>query len=199
MSFLKGVDGKPLVLYRGERSCADDNHIRTQVRSVYLSADKETACEVASPFGLRDFDAPRVFPVQVRVKRLFINQPGNPMLELSTLIQLLGRSEAKRIALKFSLRIQRTDGWNQVTNAHKRFKTVEAYLEDSDARLETLYFEASWFFLSNAEVGRIARAGYDGAIHGGCTPQYVIFSKSQIHYTLSGVGDDEEEYVLRRA
>lgn len=208
MSFLKGSDGKPLVVYRGERASADDNYIRTRIRSIYFEGDKETASIVASPFGIRnlDFDAPRVFPVQLRMKRLFINQPDNPMLELSTLVHLLGSAEARRIALRFSFEIEKTDGWNYHINAEKRFKSVTDYLKDPEARVEPLYFDAFKFFASNAEVGRIARVGYDGAIHGGRgfgiddKPQYVAFSKSQIHYILSsGVGDDDEEYTLRRA
>lgn len=208
MTFLKGVDGRPLVLYRGERSSADHNHIRTQVRAVYFTDEKETASILASPFGIREleFDAPRVFPVQLRIKNLFINQPDNPMLELSALARLLGNSEARRIAVKFSHRIERTDGWIQKVNPYRRYKNVEDYLNSPAAGFDGLYFPASWFFLSNAEVGRIARLGYDGAIHGGAgfgaggKPEYVAFSKSQIHYTLSsGVGDNEEEYTLRRA
>lgn len=204
MSFLKDDNGIALTVYRGECTSPDRDFPHAKTRAIYFG-DREIANRYATPNkhnGL--FDTPRIYPANLWIGKLFLNQPNNPMLELNMLVSRLGYPEARRIAERFSGSIEETDQWRYRINQDGKFSSVREYLRDPMGSLCQLYFQAFHFFESDAEVSRLQRLGYGGAIHGGNgygsegKAEYCVFSKKQIHLILDPFRVNENVEEKRR-
>lgn len=191
MPFFKGLDGEPLKLYRGECNHPGYDYPKSFPRAMYFG-DLETAhaySEYDKTSG--DYYTSRIYPVHLILERPFVNQPGDPFLCMSWVAQLLGKSEARRIAIRFAKYVEETDNWQYSLNLDDKWPSVAAYVNsDSDAVLN-LYFQAHRFFDSLMEVGRLRKVGFDGAIHGGSgtgsagKAEYCVFSRNQVFSTTS--------------
>lgn len=187
---LKNSEGGDLIVYRGECCSADISTVRSKLPSIYFGT-----VETANVYAKGSFftGTPRVYPVRLSMERPFINQPNDPFLDVSTLMELLGFDRAYGLALKYSTLIEATDHWRERLNKDERYSSLEDYLAGwPENKLGGLYFQAYPFFTDWANIQVLVRLGYDGAIHAGSgigsagLPEYCVFNKSQIHYALQG-------------
>lgn len=190
----RGPGGAPAVLYRGEHGAlVDGEHLQSRGNSLSFTADRDAANTYAlSPNDSqldRVAEAPRVTLVHLKIENPIIENHNDPFIELSHLVEKLGRREAKRIALKFDNDIQHTGNWEE--NYAREADGVAKLLKKKPNELENLYFNAYKFLDDIAEIERLKKAGYDGAIHIGNgetagSLEYRVFSSRQVRSVLSG-------------
>jgi hypothetical protein len=186
-------DGTPAVLYRGEHGLLVDGvYLQSRLNSLSFTADRDAASTYAlSPNNRLDIvaEAPRVTLVHLKIENPIIENNSDPFIELSDLVEKLGRTEAKRIALKFDNDIQYTCNW--VENYAREYGSVAELLEKKPNELKNLYFDAYKFLDDIAEIERLKEAGYDGAIHIGngetaTVLEYRVFNLHQVRSALTG-------------
>lgn len=191
VSFYKDALGLPLTLYRGEiEHTVNNSPKRRGMRAVYFG-DVTTANHYAGYYA-QDYieKTGRIYPVHLVLNNPFVLPNGSAYLELGFIVDLLGVAEGKRIALRFAKYIEETDNWRELINSLGYYTGVEHYF-NAGGSLNNLYFQAYRFFDSGIEVNKLSKAGYDGAIHGGCgigsegKLEYCVFSYEQIYSTVS--------------
>ena len=187
-------DGTPAVLYRGEHGAPIKGKcLRSRLNSISFVADRNAANIYAmspnnSPFDIAE--APRVTPVYLKIENPIVENCNDPFIDLSHLATKLGHREAKCIAVKFDNDIQYTGNWDE--NYASNYCSVIQLLKEKPNELENLYFNAHKFLDNPAEVERLKRAGYDGAIHIGngetaTSLEYRVFNLHQVRSALSGL------------
>lgn len=127
--------------------------------------------------------APKVFPVFLDISNPFVNDGGDPFLDLSRYAEVFGIAEACRIALKFAKYIEHTNAWED--EFQPEYDTIERLVEQRPDQLLELYFNVYALLDDPDEVARLQAAGFDGAIYGGCgasalETEYRIFSAEQV-------------------
>jgi len=160
------LDGRPVVVYRGEYGAADSApFLSTRLGSLSFG-DRETALGYAHHPN-RPGDAPtypKVLAAYLAIRNPVVNQPDDPFIELTALEAVLGRDNAERIAKKLATWIMQTAPW---VNGEIRAKSVEEFLDTNQDGLARLYVQAYPLFDDREEVAHMKAAGFDGAIHGG--------------------------------
>jgi ADP-Ribosyltransferase in polyvalent proteins len=187
-------DGTPAVLYRGEHGArADGEYLQSRFDSLTFTDDRDAANTYAlSPSDSwldRVAEAPRVTIVYLKIENPIIEKYSDPFIDLSHIVDKLGRREAKRLALKFANDIRYTGNWDQ--NYAREYGSVAQLLKKKPTELKNLYFNVYKFLDDIAEVERLKEAGYDGAIHIGTgetasAVEYRVFYPRQVRSALSG-------------
>jgi len=103
----------------------------------------------------------------------------------------LGRTEAMRIARKFSKNIEYTGNWDE--NYADKYASVADLLKRQPQELKKLYFDTFKYLDDPKEVALLQKKGYDGAIHIGngetsTSTEYRIFDLSQVRSAITGFG-----------
>lgn len=191
MSFYKDhKTGLPLTVYRGECNHPDVSYPKHYPKAMYFG-DLETAHHYANHPNTGDYYTSRIYPAHLVMKRLFINQPTDPFLDLQIIINRLGRNEALRVAKRFAKAIEDTNNWVDNINAENSYKGVEDYLSSPQGDVSKLYFLAYKYFDSLIEVIHLRKLGYDSAIFAGSgkgsagKPEYCVFDIKQVYSTIS--------------
>lgn len=170
--------------YRGEHGEVAD--LSTRHGAITFCNEFRT-CEEYARFPNNAHDTPvdpRVLVGQLAIQNPFINQPDDPFIDGSHLVNLLGYDEAIRIACKFAEHIQNTNQWERISEDHPAV-TVEEYLGYHHAHIYNVYFSAYPYFDCVEEVEKLKQLSYDGAIIACCglgagAVEYRPFSVEQI-------------------
>lgn len=157
--------GAPLLVYRGEYGPASKAFATRRGTISFGSKKAATYYARNANDRLESVVNPRVFAAYVRIENPFLNNPTDPFLDLSVVSKKLGKREAMRIARKFSNDIEYTSNWAE--GYSDDYSSVAALLKAKPKELGNLYFDAYKFFDDRAEVEKLKRAGFDGAIHVG--------------------------------
>lgn len=195
-SLVVNADGTPKVVYRGEHGA--DGGIDFQSRLASLSfGTREVANAYASePNDSTDrAEAPRLYPVYLRIENPFMNDPSDPFIELSDVADKLGEDVAEAAARKFAPEIEGTGNWEE--NFADDYDSVEQLLDERPEAVRELYTLAWRFFDMPEFVNAAKKAGYDGAIHaeyGTHSEQeegaeYKVFDQAQVKSAIGNNGD----------
>jgi hypothetical protein len=187
-------DGTPAVLYRGEHGVRPEGvHLQSCLNSLSFTDDRDAANTYAtSPNNSRldnVAETPRVTPVHLKIENPVIENRNDPFVELSHLVDKLGLTEGKRIALKFDADIRYTGNWNDKYEG--KYDNVAQLLKERSDEIKNLYFNAHKLLDDPVEVERLKKAGYDGAIHIGngetaTALEYRVFNPNQVRSAISG-------------
>jgi hypothetical protein len=187
-------DGSPAVVYRGEHGTPPkDELFHSRLNSLSFSADPAVASFYAMyPNVHKDVvQAPRVSPVHLKIENPIINNLEDPFIDLAHIEKELGRTEAMRIARKFSNEIEYTDNWDE--NYANKYASVADLLKRHPQELKNLYFDAFKYLDDPEEVALLWKKGYDGAIHVGngktsTSTEYRVFDPSQVRSAIKDGG-----------
>lgn len=187
---------RPAVVYRGEHGRRDHRVVQCRRGSISFVDDIRTAWTYASRPNDRASDGcaldPRVIEARLVIANPFIDQFDDPFLELTRVEQVMGRAEARRIALRYAGDIMRTSNWEE--RFAGRYCSVAEFVDDHPSPPGELYFLAYRLLDDAGEVARLKALGFDGAIHRGSgvsafDVEYKVFSPEQID--LLGVAHSE--------
>ena len=139
-------DGTPAVLYRGEHGAlVEGEYPQSRFNSLSFTDDSDAASTYAMSPNNNQFDitaeAPRVTPVHLRIENPIIENRNDPFIDLSHLVDKLGRREAKRIALKFDRDIQYTGNWDN--NYASEYDSVAQLLKEKPDELKKSLLQRS--------------------------------------------------------
>lgn len=185
------AEGKPLVVYRGEHGEPVERETFQSRRNSLSFGDREVANTYAmDPNDCWDIaQAPRVIPAHLKIEKPIIENRNDPFLDLAHLQKKLGTEEARRIALKFDKDIQYTGSWEE--NYANKYDSVANLLKEKPEELKNLYFDTFRYLDDPAEVERLKKEGFDGAIHVGNgetagSIEYRVFDHKQVRPALWG-------------
>lgn len=183
------VDGKPLVVYRGEHGVNAPSSVglRSRLGSLTFGSAATASTYAKEPNDrLHDHEAhsPVVVPAYLRIERPIVESPDDPFIDVSRLIETLGIDQARRIAFKFRDHIENTGRW-QEDFADANPSVGDFIQQAGEDDLSALYFEVYPVLDDPAEVALLRAAGFDGAIHGGSgvsamEPEYRVFDAHQV-------------------
>jgi hypothetical protein len=192
---VKGAQGQPLVVYRGEHGEIDDTYLRFQTMlGTYSFGGHQTASGYAIHPNNRTMTPhqPRVFPVYLRVKKPFVGDPkhpNDPFLDFTYVEKELGHKVAVTFFIKHGYAVQHTDNWDEI-NKDKQFKRIEDFYNKHPERMSELYAN-TYHFLDDLEfIAALKAKGFDGAISGGTGAnalevEYRVFDANNIVFALS--------------
>ena len=156
-------NGQPLIVFRGEYGEPEGDSFQSRLPSLSFGTLRAANIYALHPNNSRDVPvSPRIYPAYLKMERPFLENRADTFLDLSVVDDSLGREEALRIARKFSAAIQSTDNW---ASNFSRGGSVDMLLQSDPSNVRELYFDAYALFDDLAEVQRLTKLGYDGAIH----------------------------------
>jgi len=194
-------NGAPLRVFRGEHGEVTGS-VTTLLPSITFTdqpAEASLYAQDPNQYGL-DPEAPRVSPAYLSIKNPIMNDPYDPFINYSALIDALGLEKTIEIARRNNLRhdVRESQAWED--NFYGDYDSLQDLLRRDPERLGELYTFAYMVLDDPGAVEALTEAGYDGAIHGGFgdtvsadpdTPasvEYRVFDESQIR---SAVAPDE--------
>lgn len=169
-------NGTPIIAWRGEHGPVTEG-FSSRLGSLSFGTRETASLYACSPNDSRmTVVAPRVSPYMLRIVRPVMNDPDDPFMDLSHLIEALGREEAMAVALEHADRVSSTGHWDE-TYAEEWGADVAGMLASHPARLDGLYLVAHAIMDDHRVCGLLRRAGYDGAVCGGwgenaCEPEW---------------------------
>lgn len=180
----KAVDskGNPVVVYRGQHGAET---LQSRLGALSFSDDPEDAKIYATSPNNKTKDKtaknPTVTKATLVIEKPVMNDPSDPFIEFSTISKILGKEEAKKIALKYEDHITATNNWEE---NFKKFGSVKELLSKHPEKLDELYMNAFPIFDDVKIVEQFKKSGYDGAIHAGYGEgegtEYKVFSPEQV-------------------
>lgn len=183
MGLVVDAQGNPLRVFRGEHG-AETGPLQCRLGSISFGSLEAARCYASTPNNSRDSPiAPRIIEAHLTIRRPVINQPNDPFMEMSDIIQAVGVEKATRIALGLAEYIEDTDHWGR-TYADD-FTGVRDLLSQRPDALSDLYLLAYRVLDQSEYVSWFSDAGFDGAIHAGsavtaCEAEYKVFSPDQV-------------------
>lgn len=185
--------GKPLVVYRGEHGPTSDGRLQTRLGSLTFTADVAVANTYAqSPNDSRDRGrelASRVIPAYLRIERPLVNDPRDPFVDASLLIEALGEEVVFAAMRRNAGYLTGTNLWEEQFS--DEFFGIDDLLDQAPERAGELYFDI-FPLLDDAEfVAAAVAAGYDGAIYDGTgeasgAVEYRVFDTDQVRSAFGG-------------
>lgn len=186
-------DGIPKLLYRGEFGLNAKSKPQLETQNCIVSFGScEVGNDYASAFG-RDKQPllPRVYPVYLNIEKPFVNDPGDPYVDYTLLVSLLGEDNAKHFFLKHQETAMSNGNWLNEVNDPEQFKDIRDLAERAPERLNELYIHVYALMEDAKFVSLLKDAGYDGAIT--CTDtehedtaEYWVFDPSAVIFALTG-------------
>ena len=200
-------NGEPLVVYRGEHGEVTGD-VTTMLPSITFSNSPEVASQYAEdPNDSRmEAVAPRVSPAYLSIKQPVINTPGDPYIDLDTLINAIGyEATIDAVRRAGTEQIEDSNAWFE--NFANEFESFEDVVERAPERLmqaPSLPILAFRVLDDPATVEALKAAGYDGAIHGGFGTavddvEYRVFDQTQIKSQFNqGTFDPADPNILNQ-
>lgn len=214
----KAVDGQgqPLVVYRGEHGTYhEDEELTSRLGTYTFAADPESANLYATEpnRGYAAPEAPRVYPVYVRIEKPFLNTSDDPFVDISHIEATLGREVAEQVALAYEEDILDTGSWRDNANEDGEYEGIQDLIENAPEKLGDLCFFAFRLMDGIAKgddpvdlrfLNLIKAAGYDGAIHMsfGDTHddvEYRVFGRDQVKSIYNFGGFSREDTRLSQS
>jgi hypothetical protein len=181
-SVVKDINGDPLVVYRGQHSGSADPETRlgsftfssAQAASLYAEQPNNRAEEARAPF---------VIPAYLSIQKPIVNDPTDPYIDLSVLVDGIGFDATAALAKREAARIEQTNAWEE--GFAGEFRDVEDVIARAPERLGELPLLAFAALDDRATLAALKAAGFDGAVHGGVgqtfeSPEYRVFDEAQI-------------------
>jgi hypothetical protein len=181
-SVVKDINGEPLVVYRGQHSGSADPETRlgsftfssAQAASLYAEQPNNRAEEARAPF---------VIPAYLSIQKPIVNDPTDPYIDLSVLVDGIGFDATAALAKREAARIEQTNAWEE--GFAGEFRDVEDVIARAPERLGELPLLAFAALDDRATLAALKAAGFDGAVHGGVgqtfeSPEYRVFDEAQI-------------------
>jgi len=190
-SVVVDLDGRPLIVYRGEHGSLDvatgdtvGASAQTRLGSISFGSRHCADRYAMKPNVVSDHaDAPRITPAFLSIQRPVMNRPDDPFIELRDLANALGDEATRRIAIELAPFVEHTNNWDE--NFADRFSSVEVMTRECSDYVDLLFLDAYAVFDCARYVDWLKAAGYDGAVHGGAgesmgEAEYKVFSENQI-------------------
>ena len=182
-------EGAPIKVFRGEYGETKTGAIRSKLPSLTFTDSANVASIYAEePNDSNDIGgSARVVPAYLSIKNPIINNPNDPFVDFSDLIEKMGPLSAEKFARKFADYIENTGNWQE--NFADKYESVADLLDKNPAALSELYMDA-YALLDDPDFVDTAKSyGYDGAIHVGNgvsadAMEYRVFDESQVKYAI---------------
>lgn len=163
-SLVVNADGTPKVVYRGEHGADGGIDFQSRLASLSFGTIEVANAYAGEPNESADSaEAPRLYPVYLRIENPLMNDPSDPFIELGYVADKLGMDVAESAARKFAPEIEGTDNWEE--NFADEYDSVDQLLDERPEAVRELYTLAWRFFDMPEFVNAAKKAGYDGAIH----------------------------------
>jgi len=172
-------------VYRGEHGAeAPETGFHTRLPSISFGSKRAAEIYARKPNNRTDLFAarPRVRCFQITIENPILDDPDDPFVDVSLLIEKLGEPFARQMALRHAEHIRHTNNWEEEFSGH--FDSVEDLLARAPERLGELYMNAYPLLDDPDFIAAAAAAGFDGAIYAGTgenalEAEYRIFSADQ--------------------
>jgi hypothetical protein len=175
-------NGEPLVVYRGQHGARGD--VESRLPSISFGSAEAASLYAESPNNRADTaEAPVVFPVYLSIQKPIINDPTDPMIDLSVLIDGIGFEATADLAQREAGRLEQTGAWEE--GFAGEFEDVADVIARAPDRLGELPLDAYVALDDAATVAALRAAGFDGAVHvgNGATAEeveYRVFDQAQV-------------------
>lgn len=195
-SLVVDAAGNPMVVYRGEHGADGGIDFQSRLASLSFGTRDVANAYAGEPNDSADrAEAPRLYPVYLRIENPLVNDPSDPFIELGDVANKLGQDVAEAAARKFAAEIEETDNWDE--NFADQYDSVDELLDERPEAVRELYTLAWRFFDMPEFVNAAKKAGYDGAIHaeyGTHSEQeegaeYKVFDQGQVKSAIGNNGD----------
>lgn len=175
-----------IVAFRGEHGEPDGKPFHTRQGAVSFGTVAAAKLYATSPNNRDDtVVSPRIIKAEITINNPVMNQPDDPFIDFSIIMDAIGVEKAKHIALEEEGHLCNTDNWYEVAGKHK-CTSLKAMFEKIGVRetLAELYIDAYPIFDSPEYVGWFREAGFDGLVQCGNgetydMPEYKIFNHDQ--------------------
>lgn len=163
-SLVVNADGTPKVVFRGEHGANGGIDFQSRLASLSFGTSEVASAYAGEPNDSADIaEAPRLYPVYLRIENPLMNDPSDPFIELGYVADKLGMDVAESAARKFAPEIEGTGNWEE--NFADEYDSVDQLLDERPEAVRELYTLAWRFFDMPEFVNAAKKAGYDGAIH----------------------------------
>jgi hypothetical protein len=192
------ANGAPLLVFRGEHGRREGSAFQSRLGAISFADVESAAIYARRPNDRSELPRDsRVMPAYLRIERPFMLEPDDPYLELSTIVDALGQTEARRIAIKFEAWIRQTDNWDRIQVGAGSEISVSDFIDRYPHRLTKLYFLAYPLLDDPEETAKLRAAGFDGAVHAGNAvtagkPEFKVFGPESIMPAASSWLSPEE-------
>lgn len=188
-TLVKGEDGTPLIVYRGERSFNSQPGFHTLLPSLSFGS-LAAARQYAEGTYLESASDPRIFECHLNIQKPLFNR-ADPFIDFPEIVAVVGFDLALKLAIRYQDYAINTDNWRCYLDPGDRYHGVaELYAAEPD-KLEQLYTNI-FPILDDPEFVEAAKAaGYDGAIYNGTGAnlaelEYRIFDAGQAYCARTG-------------
>ncbi|WP_410951142.1 hypothetical protein [Pseudomonas sp. S1(2024)] len=188
-TLVKGEDGAPLIVYRGERDRNSRPGFHTRLPSLSFGS-LEAAQQYAEGSYPETASDPRIFECYLNIQRPLFNRE-DPFIEFPEIVAVVGFELALKLAIRYQDYAMNTDNWRCHLDPDDRYHGVaDLYAAEPD-KLEQLYTNIFPILDDPEFVVAAKAAGYDGAIYNGTGAnlaelEYRIFDASQAYCARTG-------------
>lgn len=188
-TLVKGKDGTPLIVFRGERSRNSQLGFHTLLPSLSFGS-LAAAQQYAEGTYLESASDPRIFECYLNIQKPLFNRE-DPFIEFPEIVAAVGFDLALKLAIRYQDYAMNTDNWSCYLDPNDHYRGVaDLYAAEPD-KLEQLYTNI-FPILDDPEFVEAAKAaGYDGAIYNGTGAnlaelEYRIFDANQAYCARTG-------------
>lgn len=185
-------------VWRGEHGTEP---LQTRLGSLTFVADRVAAEFYAhNPNDAADLsgaERPTLICAQLSMSKPWISDPGDPLVDFTTLVSTLGHETAVNLFLRHEDYVRQTNAWSDEFASD--YASVADLVKASPESLDLLCVQV-WPLLDCPDTVRdILAAGYDGAIYRSSgatmdTVEYRVFARSQIQVLEEiSLSDPEKE------
>lgn len=188
---------EPIVVtaYRGEHGAVIDGQtIQTKLGSISFGTVAAAKQYALDPNRRDDVVVdPRVMKAELTITKPVMNNPDDPFIDFTQIIEAIGIDKTKIIASELKEHVFHTDNWDEFAiekgeelGLSEDSEIFDYLLEkDAQAMLSELYMDAYPVFDSQKYVDWFKAEGFDGVVQGGngstaCEIEYKVFDPSQI-------------------
>lgn len=188
-TLVKGADGAPLIVYRGERERNSQPGFHSMLPSLSFGS-LEAAQQYAEGSFSQSASDPRIFECYLNIRNPLFNR-ADPFIDFPEIVAVVGFDLALKLAIRYQDYAMNTDNWVCNLNPDDRYQGVEDLYAAEPEKLDELYTNI-FPILDDPEFVEAAKvAGYDGAIYNGTGAnladlEYRIFDANQAFCAKTG-------------
>lgn len=195
---VKGKDGLPLLVYRGEHGVLDQENpgLQTRLGSYSFSNPEIASVYAENPNNKTESpiaEQPRIYPAYLRIKNAFCSNPAHPddpFVDFTYIEKTLGTELAVKFFLKYSDYAENTNNWQDEINGEREFEGVKDFYAKCPARMGELYADIYPFLDDPEFIEALKAKGFDGAEYGGSganflANEYRVFDACNIVFALT--------------